>query len=65
MAAADGFRLAVYTGQLSEPVAEALKVIVPARTMQEIQRLVSEQSAPVQVNPVPGKRVRSCSSSST
>ena len=49
MAAADGFRLAVYTGQLSEPVAEALKVIVPARTMNEIQRLASEQSAPVQV----------------
>ncbi len=49
MAAADGFRLAVYTGQLSEPVADALKVIVPARTMNEIQRLASEQSAPVQV----------------
>ena len=55
MAAADGFRLAVYTGQLSEPVAEALKVIVPARTMQEIQRLASEQSAPVQVTLSPEK----------
>ncbi len=55
MAAADGFRLAVYTGQLSEPVTEALKVIVPARTMQEIQRLVSEQSAPVQVTLSPEK----------
>jgi len=55
MAAADGFRLAVYTGQLSEPVADALKVIVPARTMQEIQRLASEQSAPVQVTLSPEK----------
>ena len=55
MAAADGFRLAVYNGQLSEPVAEALKVIVPARTMNEIQRLVSEQSAPVQVTLSPEK----------
>ena len=55
MAAADGFRLAVYTGQLSEPVAEALKVIVPARTMNEIQRLASEQSAPVQVTLSPEK----------
>ena len=55
MAAADGFRLAVYTGQLSEPVAEALKVIVPARTMQEVQRLASEQSAPVQVTLSPEK----------
>ena len=49
MAAADGFRLAVYTGELSEPVAEAIKVIVPSRTMQEVQRLASEQSAPVLV----------------
>ncbi len=55
MAAADGFRLAVYTGQLSEPVAEGLKVIVPARTMQEVQRLASEQSAPVQVTLSPEK----------
>lgn len=55
MAAADGFRLAVYTGQLSDPVAEAMKVIVPARTMQEIQRLVSDQSAPVQVTLSPEK----------
>ena len=55
MAAADGFRLAVYTGQLPEPVSQELKVIVPARTMQEIQRLVSEQSAPVQVTLSPEK----------
>jgi DNA polymerase-3 subunit beta len=49
MAAADGFRLAVYTDQLSQPLSEEVKVIVPARTMQEVQRLVSDQSAPVQV----------------
>ena len=55
MAAADGFRLAVYTGELSEPVADPIKVIVPAKTMQEIQRLASEQSAPVQVTLSPEK----------
>ncbi len=55
MAAADGFRLAVYTGQLSQPVADAIKVIVPARTMQEVQRLASEQNAPVQVTLSPEK----------
>ena len=55
MAAADGFRLAVYTGQLSQPVADAMKVIVPARTMQEVQRLASEQSAPVKVTLSPEK----------
>ena len=55
MAAADGFRLAVYTGELPEPVADPIKVIVPAKTMQEIQRLASEQSAPVQVTLSPEK----------
>ena len=49
MAAADGFRLAVYSDQLSQPVEQEIKVIVPARTMQEVQRLASEQSGPVQV----------------
>ena len=49
MAAADGFRLAVYTDRLSQQLDQELKVIVPARTMLEVQRLVSDQSAPVQV----------------
>ena len=49
MAAADGFRLAVYKGQLPQPVEQEIKVIVPARTMSEIQRLASEQSGPVKV----------------
>lgn len=55
MAAADGFRLAVYTGQLSQPIPETLKVIVPARTMQEVQRLASEQSSPLKVTLSPKK----------
>ncbi len=49
MAAADGFRLAVYSGQISQAVDEEIKVIVPARTMQEVQRLASEQSSPVKM----------------
>ena len=49
MAAADGFRLAVYTDQLTQELEEEVKVIVPARTMTEVQRLAGEQSAPVQV----------------
>ena len=55
MAAADGFRLAVYTGELPEPVAEPLKVIIPARTMSELQRLVADQTAPVEVTLSPEK----------
>ncbi len=40
LAAADGFRLAVRTTQVLEPVAEKLSVIVPARTLQEVERLI-------------------------
>ena len=49
MAAADGFRLAVYSNQIAQQMEEEVKVIVPARTMQEVQRLVSDQSAPIRV----------------
>ena len=40
LAAADGFRLAVRTATLLEPVAEKLSVIVPARTLSEVERLI-------------------------
>ncbi len=49
MAAADGFRLAVYSNQIAQQMEEEVKVIVPARTMQEVQRLVSDQSAPIRI----------------
>ena len=55
MAAADGFRLAVFSRQLPRPVDEEIKVIVPARTLLEVQRLASEQSSPVRVNLAPEK----------
>ena len=55
MAAADGFRLAVYTDRLPQHLdqEEEVKVIVPARALQELQRLASEQSAPVRVTLAP------------
>ena len=40
-AAADGFRLAVYKGKLAEPLSEDTEIIIPARSLQEISRLVS------------------------
>jgi DNA polymerase-3 subunit beta len=48
LAAADGFRLAVHTTQMSEPVGEKLSVIVPARTLTEVERLL-EGDEPVEV----------------
>ena len=55
MAAADGFRLAVFNERLPRSVDEEIKVIVPARTMQEVQRLAGEQSAPVRITLSPEK----------
>ena len=40
LAAADGFRLAVHTATLLDAVPEKLSVIVPARTLQEVERLI-------------------------
>jgi DNA polymerase-3 subunit beta len=48
LAAADGFRLAVHTTEMSEPVGEKLSVIVPARTLTEVERLL-EGDEPVEV----------------
>ena len=55
MAAADGFRLAVHHGELSQPVPEEISVIIPARTMTELQRLLSDHSEPVDIMLTPQK----------
>ena len=41
LAAADGFRLAIHEGKLAESVTEEIGVIVPARALQEVNRLLS------------------------
>lgn len=49
LAAADGFRLAVYKMPLARAVEGKTTVIVPARTLNEIQRLLGEQEEPVHI----------------
>ncbi len=49
LAAADGFRLAVYKMALSEPVKEKIKAIIPARTLGELNRLTSEQDETIAI----------------
>ena len=49
MAAADGFRLAVRTLKLKKKVAEKQEVIVPARALSELNRLLQDQDEPVQM----------------
>jgi DNA polymerase III subunit beta len=49
LAAADGFRLAVHKTTLSSPVKEKTTVIIPARTLNELNRLIGEQEEPVEI----------------
>ena len=47
-AAADGFRLAVYSGKLAEPPSEDIEFLVPARVLNEISRLLGTQQKAVE-----------------
>jgi DNA polymerase III subunit beta len=49
LVAADGFRLAVHKTTLGSPVKEKSTVIIPARTLSELNRLLGEQEEPVEV----------------
>ena len=49
LAAADGFRLAVHKLQLLSPLPEKMSVIVPARSLNEVHRLLSDQTEPVEM----------------
>jgi len=49
LAAADGFRLAVYKLPLAEPVKPKAKVIIPARTLGELNRLATDQEEAITI----------------
>ena len=49
MAAADGFRLAVQHGPLTQSPPEEMSVIIPARTMNELNRLLGDHKETVQI----------------
>lgn len=49
LAAADGFRLAVYKLPLAAPVKQKSEVIIPSRTYGEVGRLLGEQEEPVEI----------------
>jgi DNA polymerase-3 subunit beta len=55
LAAADGFRLAVYKLPLAQPVSQKTEVIIPARTLGELNRLVAEQEEAVEIMVNPDK----------
>jgi DNA polymerase-3 subunit beta len=53
LAAADGFRLAVHKAPLAALASEKTEVIVPARALNELHRLLADQEEPVEltINP--------------
>lgn len=55
MAAADGFRLAVREGELSAPAPERLDVIVPARALRELARIIADQTEPIELKVTPNR----------
>ena len=49
LAAADGFRLAVHHGSLQESAGDAIEVIIPSRTMTELNRLLGDDDETVEM----------------
>lgn len=49
LAAADGFRLAVYKLSIAAPVSQKTEVIIPARTLAELNRLMADQEEAVDI----------------
>lgn len=54
-ASADGFRLAVYKGNLLEPVDENISFLVPAKALQEVSRLIDSPMEQVEFTITPAK----------
>ncbi len=55
MAAADGYRLAVRNTQLETPVAKPMNLIIPARTLSELSRIIGENDTMVYLSIPPGR----------
>jgi len=55
LAAADGFRLAVYKLPLINPVSQKTEVIIPARTLAELNRLMADQEEAIEITVNPNK----------
>jgi len=55
LAAADGFRLAVYKLPLLNPVSQKTEVVIPARTLAELNRLIADQEEAIEITVNPNK----------
>ncbi len=50
LAAADGYRLAVRTTRLDEALSKKVEMVIPARTLMEVARLLDDDSQPVSIS---------------
>lgn len=50
LAAADGFRLAVHKLPIEQDIAEKVEVIIPARALREVERLIGDEEGPVEMS---------------
>lgn len=55
LASADGFRLAVYALSLEKPVSRPIKINIPAKTLSELNRLISDDDETIEVKIDEGK----------
>jgi DNA polymerase-3 subunit beta len=55
LAAADGFRLAVFNMPIKDKIGEKIEVIIPARTLAELNRLIGDQEEAVNITLNPNK----------
>jgi len=55
LAAADGFRLAVYKLPLSKAVGQKVEVIIPSRTLNELSRLMTDDDEKIEMTVNPNK----------
>ena len=55
LAAADGFRLAVLKLPIAAPISQETEVIIPSRTLSELNRLMAEQEEAVEITINPNK----------
>jgi DNA polymerase III subunit beta len=55
MAAADGFRLAVRDAELASPVSDRLDIIVPARALRELARIIGDRTDPIELTITPNR----------
>lgn len=50
LAAADGFRLAVHKLGIDQDVPEKVEVVIPARALREVERLIGDEEGPVEMS---------------